>query len=64
MLASDSTNTMVLLELANEYFKVESYAEAIPAFVDKAQILGSIEKSTNSFCSDFIARINLNFQFR
>ena len=34
MLESDTTNTMVLFGLANEYLKVENYAEAIPVLED------------------------------
>lgn len=30
MLESEPTNTMVLFGLANEYLKIENYAEAIP----------------------------------
>ena len=34
MLESDATNAMVLFGLANEYLKVENYAEAIPVLED------------------------------
>jgi predicted Zn-dependent protease len=34
MLESDSSNTMVLFGLANEYLKIEDYVNAIPTLVD------------------------------
>ena len=37
MLEADSTNTMVLFGLANEYLKIEDYANAIPTLVDYLQ---------------------------
>jgi predicted Zn-dependent protease len=37
MLLSDADNTMVLFGLANEYLKIEDYANAIPTLVDYLQ---------------------------
>jgi E3 SUMO-protein ligase RanBP2 len=34
MLASDANNTMVLFGLANEYLKIEDYANAVTTLVD------------------------------